>query len=74
MARELMPPWRQVAASLRRRIDAGEWPPGAPLPTLATLADEYKVGQTTVRKAIAELRAAGLVESVRGWGTFVRER
>jgi DNA-binding GntR family transcriptional regulator len=73
MTRQAVPPWRQVAASLRQRIEAGEWPPGGPMPTLETLASEYGVGQTTVRKAMAELREAGLVESVRGWGTFVSE-
>jgi GntR family transcriptional regulator len=74
MTRQPVPPWRRVAASLRQRIEAGEWPPGGPLPTLDTLAGEYGVGQTTVRKAMAELREAGLVESVRGGGIFVSER
>lgn len=73
MAREVVSPWRRVAASLRQRIEAAEWPPGGRLPTLGMLADEYQVSPTTVRKAIAVLRDAGLVESVRGWGTFVSE-
>ncbi len=69
--REAVPPWRRVAADLRSRIEAGEWLPGAMLPTQAALSAEYGVGQSTVRKALASLRDAGLVESVRGWGSFV---
>jgi GntR family transcriptional regulator len=70
--REAVPPWRQVADSLRGRIQAGEWLPGAALPTLDDLAAEYHVSRTTARKAISALTAEGLTESVRGWGTFVR--
>jgi GntR family transcriptional regulator len=70
--RAAVPPWRQVADSLRGRIVAGEWAPGSPLPTLNNLAAEYGVSRTTVRKAISALTAEGLTESVRGWGMFVR--
>ena len=72
MARSAVPPWRQVADDLRRRIQSGEFPPGAPLPSLTSLAEQYQVSRTTARKAVDALRDAGLVESVRGWGTFVR--
>jgi DNA-binding GntR family transcriptional regulator len=68
------PPWRTVAADLRRRIKSGEWPAGAPLPTLDALAEEYEVSRSTARKAVVSLQEAGLVESYRGWGTFVFRR
>jgi GntR family transcriptional regulator len=73
MAREAVPPWRRVAADLRRRIESGEWPPGGPLPTLDTLATEYQVSKSTARKAVACLQDEGLVVSYRGWGSFVKE-
>ncbi len=73
MAREAVPPWRRVAADLRQRIESGEWPPGGPLPTLETLAAEYRVGKSTARKAVASLQDDGLVVSYRGWGTFIKE-
>lgn len=73
MTRSAVPPWRQVADDLRRRIETGEFPGGSPLPSLSALEDQYKVSRTTARKAIGALRDAGLVESVRGWGTFVRQ-
>jgi GntR family transcriptional regulator len=63
-----------VATALRERIDAGEFPPGAPLPSLSALADEYEVSQSTARKAVASLVAEGLAETVPGWGSFVSER
>jgi hypothetical protein len=72
MARSAVPPWRRVADDLRRRIESGEFSPGAPLPSLTSLAEQYQVSRTTARKAVDAIRDDGLVESVRGWGTFVR--
>lgn len=71
--RRKVPPWRVVAADLRRRVESGEWPPGAPLPSLSALSDEYGVSQTTARKAVSSLVAAGLAETSPGWGSFVKE-
>ena len=73
MARKVVPPWRQVADDLRRRIGSGEFPPGSMLPSLTSLAEQYQVGRTTARKAVGALRDEGIVETVRGWGVFVRE-
>jgi GntR family transcriptional regulator len=70
--REAVPPWQRIAADLRGRIESGEFPPGAPLPSLTALSADYGVSTSTARKAVASLRAAGLVESVKGWGSFVR--
>ena len=74
MARSLVPPWRRVADDLRGRIEAGEFPAGSMLPSLASLAEHYRVGRTTARKAVGALRDEGLVETVRGWGMFVSQR
>ena len=72
IARSAVPPWRRVADDLRRRIESGEFSPGAPLPSLTSLAEQYQVSRTTARKAVNALRDDGLVKSVRGWETFVR--
>jgi DNA-binding GntR family transcriptional regulator len=64
-------PSRRVEADLRRRIEAGEWAAGDPLPSVAALAIHYGVSRTTVSKAQARLAAAGLVEIVPQWGVFV---
>jgi GntR family transcriptional regulator len=69
-----VPPWRQVAAILRERIESGELPPGTQLPSVLTMAGEYQVSVPTVRKAVNQLKAEGLITGVPGYGTFVAER
>lgn len=68
------PPYQRIAAEIRVRIDAGEFSPGAPIPTVAALMIEFGASNTTVQRALRTLRAAGMVESVPGKGTFVRQR
>ncbi len=67
------PPWRQLYRLLKARIDSGELPPGARLPSILALADEYDLAPVTVRKALAALRDEGLIVTQPGWGTFVPE-
>ncbi|WP_236796311.1 GntR family transcriptional regulator [Amycolatopsis sp. GM8] len=64
----------QVADHIAQRVDAGELPPGTRLPTERDLALGYGVAVVTVRRALAELRHRGLVQTVRVRGTFVVER
>lgn len=61
--------WRQVAADMARRVRAGEWE--ARLPAERDLAYEYEIALVTMRKALAQLRADGLVETEPGWGSRV---
>ncbi|GAB3817549.1 GntR family transcriptional regulator [Micromonospora zhanjiangensis] len=63
----------QLADILRARLAAGEWAPGEPLPSETRLTQEYGVGRGTVRRAVALLRADGLVDVAPGRGTRVRE-
>ena len=60
----------KVAAALRRRLLAGELPPGQKLPTEVQLTEQFGVSRTVVREAIAVLAADGLVESRQGAGVF----
>lgn len=69
-----VPPSRQLAAILRGKMQSGELPPGARLPSILALASEYQIAAVTVRKALAILKTEGLIESVSGYGTFVAER
>ncbi len=57
---------------LADRIDAGHYPPDAPLPAQRELAEEFDVSLMTVRQAIQALEADGLLETRHGVGTFVR--
>jgi len=64
--------FRQLADLLRDRIVSGELAPGDPLPSELRLAQEYGLSRTSVRQAIAILRAEGLIVVERPRGTFVR--
>lgn len=64
-----MPLWAQLAADLRRRIDAREFPKS--FPTELELASTYGVSRHTVREALRQLRSDGLVDSRRGRGSRV---
>lgn len=64
--------WGSLAALLRERIIAGEWPPGHALAAESTLAADHDVALGTMRQALAQLAAEGLLERRHGKGTFVR--
>lgn len=66
------PLWRQIARIVGDEIEGGTLPPGLQLPTEAVLADRFGVNRHTVRRAIAHLAAAGLVQVRHGHGTFAR--
>jgi GntR family transcriptional regulator len=61
-----------LAAALRHRIVAGEWPSGTPLPAETRLAAEHGVALGTLRRALELLAEQGLIERRHGKGTFVR--
>lgn len=61
----------RLAAELRQRIDSGELPPGARLPTEQALAVQYAVSRTVVREAVSRLRSSGLLVARQGSGVFV---
>src|SRR3954469_3656708 len=64
--------FRQLADLLRNQIESGELGPGEPLPSELRLAQDHDISRTTVRQAIGQLRAEGLVTVDRPRGTFVR--
>jgi len=61
----------QVADDLEARIRAGEFPYDSRLPARDVLAVEYHVGEMTVRRALRELAARGLVRPMPSVGTVV---
>jgi GntR family transcriptional regulator len=64
----------QLAEDIRAQIDSGQLAPGAPIPSEGQLAAEYGLSRTSVRSALETLRQAGLVRTVKGAGTHVREQ
>jgi len=67
------PHWPQVAGEVRRRIEAGTYGPGERLPGTVALAAEFDVSQSTASRALASLRAEGLVYVVSGRGYYVAQ-
>lgn len=61
----------QLARHLGAAITEGRLAPHHQLPPERDLADRAEVSRVTVRKAVAELVARGLVEQRRGAGSFV---
>jgi GntR family transcriptional regulator len=68
------PVYVQLAELLRERIEAGDLPPGSTLPSESRLGQEYGIGRDAVRNAIALLRSEGMVSTMKGQPTRVRER
>jgi len=65
------PLYQQIKALLERSLEAGEWAPGAAIPSETDLARRFGASQGTVRKAIAALASENLVVRRQGKGTFV---
>jgi GntR family transcriptional regulator len=68
------PYYMQVADALREEVIAGRVRPGDQLPSERELRERFRVSTMTVRAAIDQLRAEGLVISRQGAGSFVREQ
>jgi len=69
-----VPVFRQIAEQFRAAIRSGELVSGDQLPSESQLMEEFGVARMTVRNALSELIAEGLVVPERGRGVFVRAR
>jgi GntR family transcriptional regulator len=65
------PVWAQLAGILRDQIRRGEIAKGKLLPSINTLVQTYGVSDGTVKRALGQLREEGLIDSVKGRGSFV---
>jgi DNA-binding GntR family transcriptional regulator len=68
------PAYHQIADALREQMRDGTYPPGAKLPSESELRQRWGVASKTVRAALDQLRAEGLVVGRQGVGSFVREQ
>lgn len=64
--------YQAIAATLREQISTGALPTGAALPSESALRGRYRASRNTVRQALAELEAEGLIVTRHGKGRFVR--
>jgi GntR family transcriptional regulator len=72
LSRSTVSRYIQLAMLFRHRIEAGVWGEGARIPTVDALAAEYGVARATIRQALDQIEADGLIERFRAKGTFVR--
>lgn len=63
-----------VAGELRTALGNGTYAPGDRLPTEHELSERFEVSRPTLRAALRELEATGLVRTQHGVGTFVTDR
>jgi GntR family transcriptional regulator len=68
-----VPYYRQVVDQVADLVRRGELAPGAPLPSVRDLSAGLLVSLITVRRAYADLAAAGLIVQRQGRGTFVAD-
>lgn len=66
--------YRAIADEIRDQIASGALAPGAWLPSETELMGRYRVGRTTVVRALSILQAQHLIWRERGRGSFVRDR
>lgn len=65
------PLYREIRQHILAAIDAREWLPGEAIPSEKKLCERFKVSMGTLRKAVDELTASGVLVRKQGLGTFV---
>ncbi|HLD93488.1 MAG TPA: GntR family transcriptional regulator [Anaerolineales bacterium] len=65
------PLYQAVSDSILERIRGGEWEANQLIPSESRLSVHYEVGRNTVRHAIADLTARGILKTIQGVGSFV---
>ncbi|SEG93134.1 GntR family transcriptional regulator [Thermomonospora echinospora] len=65
------PSYRDIAAILRREIEAGDYERGSLFPPEPALAERFNTTRATINNVLRVLRAEGLVSTQQGRGTTV---
>ena len=71
-SRDATPIYAQLDRALRAAIASGRLTMGDQLPTVRQLAVDLRVNANTVARVYADLERAGVLETRRGVGSFVR--
>jgi GntR family histidine utilization transcriptional repressor len=73
MAKPEAPAYTRVKTFIKERISSGEWRPGDPVPSEATLMQQFSISRMTAHRALRELATEGLVTRTQGSGTRVAQ-
>lgn len=63
--------YQEIAEAIRTEVETGVLAAGALLPSESELSTAHDASRVTIRKALEQLRAEGLVDSRQGFGWFV---
>jgi len=66
-----VPLYFRIQTEIRKKIESGVWLPGDMIPSENQIAEGYNVSLGTVRRAIQDLVATGLLYTMQGKGTMV---
>lgn len=66
--------YQRLIDDIMERIQCGSLKEGEKLPSENELAEQFAISRQTVRRAIGELEAAGLVHRRKGSGTYLSDR
>ncbi|MCR5797900.1 GntR family transcriptional regulator [Eubacterium xylanophilum] len=69
-----VPLFEQIVIQIKQGWIKGYLSPGDSVPSVRRMAMELQVTPGTVAKAYAELERQGVIETVRGKGTYISER
>lgn len=68
---KLLPKYFSISQDVIRLIRSGKLAPGMRIPSENEIIENYRVSNTTARKALQELNSGGWVVKIKGKGTFV---
>jgi len=68
-----LPMYQVMKTDLETAIRTGQFQPGEAVPSESALIAQYRVSSTTARRCLDELANEGLLDRMRGRGTFVSE-
>lgn len=68
-----LPLYFQLARTLTEEIIRGRWAPGDRIPSEPEIGELFGLSRATVRQALHRLESEGLIQRLKGLGTFVAE-
>ena len=69
-----VPKYYQISQDIIALIRSGELLPGMQIPSENAIIRKYRVSNTTARRSLQEIEAAGWGTRIKGKGTYVREQ